>query len=146
VKQVPAIPGQRTRRGGTGVYEQRDNFQSAFKAHGGTLELLHLPTCALPLFLSLPVTHKRSNGWLYSLLLLMRLGPHGVLNTSARNGIPCLDQKQGVDAFSGSILFDAALFLGYNYLKLEIVVKLEIVGQKLELRELCQTLLKKILH
>ena len=26
------------------------------------------PECDLPLFLSLPVTHKRSNGWLYSLL------------------------------------------------------------------------------
>jgi len=37
-------------------------------------------------------------------------------------------------------IVDGALFLGYNYLKLEIV------GQKLELRELCQTLLKKILR
>src|SRR2546428_6461541 len=33
-------------------------------------------------------------------------------------------------------IVDGALFLGYNYLNLEIV------GQKLELRELCQTLLK----
>jgi hypothetical protein len=38
----------------------------------------------------------------YALLLLIRSGPHGVLDTSARNDIQFLDQKQGADAFSDS--------------------------------------------
>src|SRR5437660_1012598 len=47
-----------------------------------------------------PITPLLKGEGLHALLLLIRSGPHGVLDTSARNDTQFLDQKQGVDAFS----------------------------------------------
>src|SRR6266446_5936545 len=50
-----------------------------------------------------PITPLFKGKGLHALLLLMQSGPHGMLDTSARNDTQFLDQKQGVDAFSRHI-------------------------------------------
>jgi hypothetical protein len=50
-----------------------------------------------------PITPLLKGEGFHALLLLIRSGPHGVLDTSARNDTQFLDQKQGVDAFSRHI-------------------------------------------